>query len=157
MRAPATSLFHFKALAPAASAASVWRFEERNAKDVGDTIDQNWEILVQCLAMALRKYENHPIRKSNQGFGTNTVQQGCSQRNDKLVAHLNWLQLAAELTWTRFAKAKVGREILPIPKMYECMGLRCKLKAPGACEEKLSALEAFVPPTHFVEWVGEPD
>ena len=48
MRAPAPSLFHFKALAPAASAASVWRFEERNAKDVGNTIDQNWEILVQC-------------------------------------------------------------------------------------------------------------
>ena len=31
------------------------------------------------------------------------------------------------------------------------------MKAPGASEEKLSALEAFVPPTHFVEWVGEPD
>ena len=29
------------------------------------------------------------------------------------------------------------------------MGLRCILKAAGASEEKLSALEAFVPPTDF--------
>ena len=26
-----------------------------------------------------------------------------------------------------------------------------------AFEVKLPALRAFVPPTHFVEWVGEPD
>jgi hypothetical protein len=61
------------------------------------------------------------------------------------------------LTYTGFDKAKVGDDIPTCPKKYASMGLKCILKAPGASEEKLSALEAFVPPTHFVEWVGEPD
>ena len=37
------------------------------------------------------------------------------------------------------------------------MGLRCILKVLGASEEKLHALEGFVPPTHYAVWVGEPD
>ena len=37
------------------------------------------------------------------------------------------------------------------------MGLRCILRVLGASEEKLYALEGFVPPTHYAVWVGEPD
>ena len=40
---------------------------------------------------ALGKYENQPFRKSNLAVGTNPVQHDRSQRNDKLVAQLNWL------------------------------------------------------------------
>ena len=79
------------------------------------------------------------------------------RRNDKFVAELNPLQLSSELTCTGIDKAKVGADIPLCPKKYASMGLKCIMKAPGASEEKLSALEAFVPPTHFVEWVGEPD
>ena len=106
---------------------------------------------------ALGKYENQPFRKSNQAFGTNPVQHDCSQRNDKLEAELNQLKPSSELTCTGFGKAKVGAVIPLCPKKYASVGLKCRMKAPGASEEKLSALEAFVPPTHFVEWVGEPD
>ena len=61
------------------------------------------------------------------------------------------------LTCAGFDKAKVGANIPLCPKKYASMGLKFRMKTPGAREEKLSALEAFVPPTHFVEWVGEPD
>ena len=101
---------------------------------------------------ALGKYENHSVRKSNQAFGTNPVQHDCSQRNDKFVAELNRLKLSSELTCTGFGKTKVGAVIPLCPKNYASMGLKCRMKAPGASEEKLSALGAFVPPTDFVRW-----
>ena len=37
------------------------------------------------------KYEIEPVRKSKQDFGTNTIQNECSQRTDKLEAELNLL------------------------------------------------------------------
>ena len=106
---------------------------------------------------ALRKYENQPFRKSNPAVGTNPVQHDCSQRNDKFVAELNRLKLSSELTCTGFVKTKIGPYIPLSPKKYASIWLKFRMKAPGAPEEKLSALEAFVPPTHFLEWVGEPD
>ena len=79
------------------------------------------------------------------------------RRNDKFVAELNPLQLSSELTCTGFDKTKIGPYIPLSPKKYASIWLKFRMKAPRAPEEKLSALEAFVPPTHFVEWVGEPD
>ena len=61
------------------------------------------------------------------------------------------------MTCTGFDKTKIGPYIPLSPKKYASIWLKFRMKAPGAPEEKLSALEAFVPPTHFVEWVGEPD
>ncbi len=111
----------------------------------------------QICHFSATKLSVQPSRKSNPAVGTNPVQHDCSQRNDKFVAELNRLKLSSELTCTGFGKAKVGAVIPLCPKKYASMGLKCRMKAPGASEEKLSALEAFVPPTHFVEWVGEPD
>ena len=78
-------------------------------------------------------------------------------RTDKLVVGLNQVQLSPELTCASAAKAKVCLDIPLSSKKYASMGLRCILKVLGASEEKLHALEGFVPPTHYAVWVGEPD
>ena len=78
-------------------------------------------------------------------------------RTDKLEVGLNQVQLSTELTCARSAKAKVCLDIPLSSKKYASMGLRCILKVLGASEDKLYALEGFVPPTHYAVWVGESD
>ena len=78
-------------------------------------------------------------------------------RTDKLEVGLNQVQLSTELTCARAAKAKVFLDIPLSSKKYASMGLRCIFKVLGGSEEKLYALEGFVPPTHYAVWVGEPD
>ena len=78
-------------------------------------------------------------------------------RTDKLEVGLNQVQLSPELTCATYTKANVWDDIPLSSKKYACMGLRCIFKVQGATEEKLYALEGFVPPTHYAVWVGEPD
>ena len=78
-------------------------------------------------------------------------------RTHKLGVGLNQVQLSPELTCASAAKAKVCLDIPLSSKKYASMGLRCIFKVLGDSEEKLYALEGFVPPTHYAVWVGEPD
>ena len=55
----------------------------------------------------LGKYEIQAVRKSDQDFGTNTVENECSERTDKMGAELNLLLLSTELTWRGFGNVKV--------------------------------------------------
>ena len=55
----------------------------------------------------LGKYKIQAARKSDQDFGTNTVENECSERTDKLGAELNLLLLSTELTWRGFGNVKV--------------------------------------------------
>ena len=74
-------------------------------------------------------------------------------RTHKLGVGLNQVQLSPELTCASAAKAKVCLDIPLSSKKYASMGLRCIFKVLGVSEEKLHALEGFVPPTDFqVSW-----
>ena len=125
---------------------------------------QNWENMFCRLAQQPRTVPEMCLTNTETRMVRNPIWKKCRIWNDKLEA-AEWqigggAKLALAFFWIdlhRFRQNKSWPYIPLSPKKYTSMGLKCILKAPGASEEKLSALEAFVPPTHFVEWVGEPD